>query len=74
MDARLIAGRRKAHRLSTLSNRITSYLAQRRVTDATDPARFSSRGLGLVAPNLGNPNEHGQVNRRTVRKADFTSR
>jgi hypothetical protein len=42
-DAHLISGTRKAHRLSTLSDRITSCLAARRVSDATDcGARFHS--------------------------------
>jgi hypothetical protein len=49
-DACLIAGTRKAHRLSTLSNRITSCLAQRRISDATDcgPRSYSTYWLDLV--------------------------
>jgi hypothetical protein len=49
-DARLIVGTRKAHRLSTLSNRITSCLAQRRVSDATDcgPRSHSTQPIGWI--------------------------
>jgi len=63
--ARLIAGTPKAQRLSTLSNRITSCLAQRSVSDATDcGARFHSvlDGFGLhVSPSHFGSDGFGQL-------------